>query len=208
VQSAKFQADVNEGTPHLLACWTHGTCRVRQSQFTGIPRKMPEGKVICWGDTQFHFWTSRVGWPGGKVMTTLLAIVAVLCGTVAQGADDAPKASGIRDGKRITFPAKGIADGAKAAVSLLESCHDEGLYQDNERKLAEQGDHIRLVFAKPIPVTIMGKKIEMSELIFRLPSNTGVFWVRDGDTWRRYAKYEFQKEKPFTTWLREARSED
>jgi hypothetical protein len=44
----------------------------------------------------------------------------------------------------------------------------------------------------------MNEKIEFSELVFRLPMNTGVFWVRTGDKWRRCSKYEFPKEEPFT----------
>jgi hypothetical protein len=65
------------------------------------------------------------------------------------------------------------------------------------------------VFAKPISVTVMGKKVAVSQLVFRLPLNTGVFWVLDPQTsWRRYSKYEFQKEEPFRTWLRKAQQAD
>jgi hypothetical protein len=35
-----------------------------------------------------------------------------------------------------------------------------------------------------------------------------VFWVRTGDKWRRYTKYEFPKEEPLAAWLREARPAD
>jgi hypothetical protein len=127
----------------------------------------------------------------------------LLFAAVAHGAE-VPRATGIRDGKKIKFPEQGIAAGVKATVGLLESCHDESLYQAEERKKAEQGDHVRLVFPKPITVTVMGQKVEVSELVFRLPLNTGVFWVRTGEKWRRYSKYEFQKEKPFVAWLRQA----
>lgn len=135
---------------------------------------------------------------------TLTALVVLLV-AVAHGADEAPKASGSLDGKPISFPEKGIADGVRAAVGLLESCSDESLYDADEHKKAMQGDHIRLVFAKPITVTVMRAKIEVSELVFRRPLNTGVFWVRTGDKWQRFAKYQFEKEKPFAEWLQQAK---
>jgi hypothetical protein len=137
-----------------------------------------------------------------------LATLVVLFAAVTHGADDAPKATGTQDGKRLKFPEKGIADGVEATVGLLESCHSESLYQADERKKAEQGDHVRLVFPKPITVTVMNEKVEVSELVFRLPLNTGVFWVRSGDKWRQYSKYEFQKEEPFVAWLRQAQPAD
>jgi hypothetical protein len=141
---------------------------------------------------------------GDKAIRRVLATVLLLFAAAAQAADDPPKASGRLEGKPVKFPEKGIADGGKATIALLESCHDESTYQAGERMKAEQGDHVRLVFAKPVTASVMGEKVEVSELVFRLPLNTGVFWVRAGDKWRRYAKYEFQKQHPFETWLREA----
>jgi hypothetical protein len=137
-----------------------------------------------------------------------LAALVVLFGAVAQGAEDTPRATGKLNGQRLKFPEQGIANGVKATVGLLESCHDESLFQADELKKAEQGDHVRLVFPKPITVTVMNEKVEVSELVFRRPLNTGVFWVRTGDKWRRYAKYEFRKEEPFEAWLRQAQPAD
>ena len=127
----------------------------------------------------------------------------LLFAAVAHGAE-APKATGILNGKRVKFPEKAVADGVKATVGLLESCHDSSLYEADELKKAKQGDHIRLVFPKPITVRVVNEEVEVSELVFRLPTNTGVFWLRSGDKWRRYSKYEPQKVEPFLTWLREA----
>ena len=115
-----------------------------------------------------------------------------------------PKASGTLDSKRVKFTEGSIPDGVRAAVGLLESCHSESLYQADELKEALEGDFIRLAFAKPITARVNNEQIEFSELVFRLPMNTGVFWVRTGDKWRRYSKYEFQKEKPFVEWLGQA----
>jgi hypothetical protein len=137
-----------------------------------------------------------------------IAALVVLFGAVAHGADDAPKVSGALDGKQLKFPEKGIADGVKATVGLLESCHDKSLFEADELKKAEQGDHIRFVFPKPITVRVVNEEVEVSELVFRRPLNTGVFWVRTGDKWRRYSKYEVQKEKPFEEWLRQGEPAD
>jgi hypothetical protein len=141
-------------------------------------------------------------------MRKVILVVLVLVTAGACRAEDAPKATGLLEGKKVKFPEAGIAGGVKATVGLLESCHDESVYQADEFKKAEQGDHVRLVFAKPITVTVMGEKVKVSELVFRLPMNTGVFWLRSGDKWRRYSKYEFRKEGPFVTWLREAQPAD
>jgi hypothetical protein len=123
-------------------------------------------------------------------------------------AEEQTKATGVLEAKKVRFPEKTIAEGVKAVVGLLESCHDESLFRAEELKKAEQGDHVRLVFAKPITAKVANEKIGFSELSFRLPMNTGVFWVRSGEKWRRYAKYEFPREAPFSAWLREARPAD
>lgn len=138
---------------------------------------------------------------------TLVPIILFVA-TACHGADQAIKASGTIDGQKVRFPAKGIAEGVKATIELLESCHDESLYQADELKKAEQADHLRLVFPKPITVEVMEEEVEVAELVFRLPLNTGVFWLRSGDKVRRYSKYEFQKSKPFMAWLREAQPEE
>jgi hypothetical protein len=141
-------------------------------------------------------------------MRSVLLGVFVLVATTAYGADDAPKATGTLEGKKVKFPQNGIADGVKSIVGLLESCCDESLYNADELKKAEQGDYVRVVFAKPITVTVMSEKVEVSELLFRLPLNTGVFWLRSGNKVRRYSKYKPQKEKPFVAWLKEAQPAD
>jgi hypothetical protein len=145
---------------------------------------------------------------GGDIMRCALAPLVLLASAVAHGADDAPKVSGTLDGKSLTFPEKGVADGVKATLGLLESCHSESLYEADERTKAEQGDYIRLVFAKPVEVTVMEETFDVAELVFRRPQNTGVFWVRRGDTWRRFSKYEPAKEEPFEAWLRQGQPAD
>jgi hypothetical protein len=142
---------------------------------------------------------------GDEVMRSALATLVVLFAAVAHGQDDAPKATGRLEGKPVMFPQKEFIEGVKATLGLLQSCHSSSVFEADELKKALQGDHIRWVFPKAIVAKVMNEKIAFSELVFRLPLNTGVFWVRNGDKWRRYSKYEVQKEKPFVLWLREAR---
>jgi predicted metalloprotease with PDZ domain len=119
-------------------------------------------------------------------------------------------ASGKLDGKKVKFPTKGVAEGVKATISLLESCHsvDGETYTVADMKKAQHGDYVRFVFAKPITVTVLDKKIHVSELVFTQPLNTGVFWLRSGNKVVRCAKYESQKERRFEAWRRQAQPAD
>src|SRR5262245_22437527 len=142
------------------------------------------------------------------LLPVLLLVVAV-----AQGPGEAvegPSATGKLDWKTVRFPAKTIEQGVKATVELLESCcdRDDGSipYTVAELKKAQAGDHVRLVFPKPI--TVFGGKVEVSELIFTQPSNTGVFWLRSRDKVRRFTKFQFQKQKAFAAWREEAQPAD
>ena len=110
--------------------------------------------------------------------------------------------------KRSRFPDKGIAESLKATVGLLKSCHDSSDYQASEFEKAQKGDHVRLMFAKPITVTVMRERLEVTEFVLRLPTNAGVFWLRTGNKVRRYTKYEPQKVEPFAAWLMKARPTD
>jgi hypothetical protein len=79
----------------------------------------------------------------GVILAFALGMTATAC-----RAGDAIKATGILHGKMVEFPEKGLADGAKATIALLESCHDldEVTPTLAELKMARQGDHVRLVF--------------------------------------------------------------
>jgi hypothetical protein len=130
----------------------------------------------------------------------ILAVFLLVSATAVHGANDAPRATGIIEGQKVKFPEKGIAEGVKATVGLLESCCDESLFQAAELQKARQGDHIRLVFPTPISVTVMRDKLDVSEVIF----SRGVFWLQSRNTFRRYSKYRFEKVKPFEEWRQQA----
>ena len=143
-------------------------------------------------------------------MRRLFLAVALVVMANAGAADDAPAATGILQGKRVKFPEKGLADGVKATTALLESCHslDDETPTASDLKKARQGDHVRWVFARPVRVMILGKTLDVSELIFTQPSNTGVFWLRAGDKLVRCTKFVCQKEASFRAWCEQVRAED
>src|SRR5947209_2227204 len=109
-------------------------------------------------------------------MRCACVLVAVLFAAEAHGAGDGVRASATLDGKKMSFPEKGLAGGAKATVALLESCHSLGEGTAADLMNAQAGDHVRLVFARPVAVTVLGKKMQVSELLLTQPLNTGVFW--------------------------------
>jgi hypothetical protein len=145
-------------------------------------------------------------------MCYALVPVLLLVATACHAADDEVRASGTLGGKKVQFPAQSVAEGVKATVALLKSCHSREehpmLYSLADLKKARQGDHVRLVFAKPIKVDVLEKELEVSELVFTQPLNTGVFWRRCGDSVVRCTKYEPKMEKDFLAWRQQARPMD
>jgi hypothetical protein len=137
-------------------------------------------------------------------MRCAIVLAAAILVTLAHGADDATKATAILDGKKMQFPEEGLAEGVKATITLLESCHSKGDGTAADLKKAGEGDHVRLVFAKPTAVTVLDEKLEVSELVFTQPLNTGVFWLRCGDKVVRCSKYEPRWEKDFIAWRNQA----
>ena len=140
----------------------------------------------------------------------ILAVVLMVSATPARGADAAPKATGTLDGKKVKFPEKGLEAGVKATLTMLESCHslDDETPTEADLKKARQGDHVRLVFARPVTVTVLGEKITVTELVLTQPLNTGVFWLRSVNKVVRCSKYEFKKTRAFEAWRGEARLAD
>ena len=49
--------------------------------------------------------------------------VLLFVATACYGADDVPKVTRKLDGHTTTFPAKSIAEGLKATIGAIESCH-------------------------------------------------------------------------------------
>ncbi len=130
---------------------------------------------------------------------------SAICGAGILIAEDAVKASATLEGKKMEFPEKGVAGGVRATTALLESCHDRSQGTLADLKKAQEGDHVRLLFAMPVTVTVGREKLEITELVLTQPLNTGVFWLRVGNKVVRCTKYRFEKEQDFVAWRNEAK---
>jgi hypothetical protein len=134
-----------------------------------------------------------------RCLAAAVVFVAAACGR----ADEPPKATRVIEGAKTTFPAKTVPDGVKALAGALESCHalsDRTVrYTADDVRKAQQGDHVRFTFAKPLQVEVLGKKLEVSEAVFA----DGTFWLVCGNVVARATKYNFDKMTPFREWSRQ-----
>ena len=143
-------------------------------------------------------------------MRGVLLVVAFAMTAAACRADDALTATGILHGKRVKFQEAGRLQGAKVTIALLESCHDvdETTPALADLKKAREGDHVRLVFTKPVRVTILDKAFDVSEVVFTQPTNSGVFWLLARRRLVRCTKFEPQNISSFNAWLKQAQPVD
>jgi hypothetical protein len=132
-----------------------------------------------------------------------VVIASLLAATVSLGGDELPKATRVIEGRKTTFPAAAIPEGVKALTGALESCRslsdDSIRHTAADLKNAQKGEHVRFVFTRSLKVTILGKKLEVSETVFA----EGVFWLRCGNDVVRCTKYTFDKMTPFREWYRQ-----
>jgi hypothetical protein len=136
-------------------------------------------------------------------MRWLLTLGLLLTATTSNGADKAAKVTATLEGRKVQLPAKSVAEGTKALIGLLDSCtsRDDG-YTAADLKKARQGDHVRVVFPRPVKLSV--EKVEVSEVVFTQPSSTGVLWIRSGKKVLRWTKFDPKKEKAFKAWLDKA----
>jgi hypothetical protein len=130
----------------------------------------------------------------------VLVFVAATC----YGADEVEKATRKLDGEKTTFPAMTITEGLKAMIGAIESCSAStwGVkkpFELADLEKAQKGDHVRFVFSKPITLTVMRDKVEVSEVVF----SAGAFWLRTGKKVLYCSKYQHEKMKTFETWYRQ-----
>jgi|GEM_PF-3126027 len=137
-------------------------------------------------------------------MRFIIFSVLLLGTTASYAVDDAPKVTRKLDGDQTTFPAKSIDEGIKALIGALESCHSSDWAGKNppesaDMQKAQNRDHVRFVFRKPITVRVVNEKMEISEVVFA----DGAFLLRSGKKVMRATKYEFKKFQPFAEWYRQ-----
>ena len=138
-----------------------------------------------------------------KYASAIVASLFVAAACLAGSVDDTPRATRVIDGTKSTFPEKSIPEGVKALTAVLESCHNisDGTvrYTADDVKKAQKGDHVRFVLPKPVKVEILGKKLEVTEVVYA----DGVFWLACGKDVVRCAKYTHDKMEQFRQWYRQ-----
>jgi hypothetical protein len=82
---------------------------------------------------------------------------------------------------------------ADAAAKLLSSCHSSCPSTEKDFESIFRQCHLHVKFAKPPEVTVKeGKKIKVDELVVSFPTNTGGIWVRSGDEYYYFTKFEHE----------------
>jgi hypothetical protein len=82
---------------------------------------------------------------------------------------------------------------AEAAVKMLASCHSSCPSAEKDFQSLFRQCHMHVRFAKPREVAVKeGTKVKVDELIISFPTNTGGIWVRSGEDYRYFTKFEHE----------------
>jgi hypothetical protein len=83
---------------------------------------------------------------------------------------------------------------AETAVKLLASCSSSCPSSEKDFQSLFRQCHMHVRFPKPREVAVRGERIniKVDELIVSFPTNTGGIWVRSGDDYRYFTKFEHE----------------
>jgi hypothetical protein len=82
---------------------------------------------------------------------------------------------------------------ADAAARMLASCHSSCASSEKDFDSLLRQCHLHVKFAKPREVAVRdGIKIKVDELIISFPTNTGGIWVRSGEDYHMFTKFEYE----------------
>ena len=81
---------------------------------------------------------------------------------------------------------------AEVAVKMLASCSSSCPSSEKDFESLFKQCHLHVKFAKPREVTADRKKIKVDELIVSFPTNTGGIWVRTGEDYHYFTKFEHE----------------
>jgi hypothetical protein len=83
---------------------------------------------------------------------------------------------------------------AEAAVQMLASCHSSCASSAKDFESLFRQCHLYVKLAKPREVPVRdGIKIKMDEMIISFPTNTGGIWVRSGEDYYYFTKFEHER---------------
>jgi hypothetical protein len=82
---------------------------------------------------------------------------------------------------------------ADAALKMLASCHSSCPSTEKDFESLFRQCHLHVKFAKPREVVVQRtEKVKVDELIVSFPTNIGGIWVRSGDDYRYFTKFEHE----------------
>jgi hypothetical protein len=82
---------------------------------------------------------------------------------------------------------------AAAAETLLASCHSSCASSEKDFESLFRQCHLHVKFAKPREVATKDRKtVKVDELIVSFPTNTGGIWVRSGEDYSYFTKFEYE----------------
>ena len=92
----------------------------------------------------------------------------------------------------LAFADKDRKSLAEAAVKMLSSCHSSCPSSEKDFESLFKQCHLHVKFAKPREVTADRKKVMVDELIVSFPTNTGGIWVRTGEDYHYFTKFQHE----------------
>ena len=81
---------------------------------------------------------------------------------------------------------------AEAGVKMLASCSSSCPSSEKDFESLFKQCHLHVKFARPREVTADRKKIKVDELIVSFPTNTGGIWVRTGEDYHYFTKFQHE----------------
>ena len=83
---------------------------------------------------------------------------------------------------------------AGAAVKMLASCGSSCPSLEKDFQSLFKQCHLHVKFAKPREIAVRNErtKLKVDELIVSFPTNTGGIWVRSGDDYSYFTKFEYE----------------
>jgi hypothetical protein len=81
---------------------------------------------------------------------------------------------------------------AEAAVKMLAGCSSSCPSSEKDFESLFKQCHLHVKFAKPREVTADRKTIKVDELIISFPTNTGGIWVRTGEDYHYFTKFQHE----------------
>jgi hypothetical protein len=79
---------------------------------------------------------------------------------------------------------------AEAAVKMLSTCSSSCPSPEKDFESLFRQRHLHVKFANPRDVTADRKRIKVDELIVSFPTNTGGIWVRTGEDYHYFTKFQ------------------